>query len=87
MEKEHVYDRQNADKKRFFEEFQRDPVRHARILADRALHREMKRILDTNAPYSTPVGLREPRPEPVDEDTSPPEFMYRFRSVVAEESG
>ena len=32
-----VYELQNADTKRFFAEFQRDPVKHAKILADRTL--------------------------------------------------
>ena len=37
-----VYDLRNADTKRFFAEFQRDPEKHAKILADRALRREIK---------------------------------------------
>ena len=72
-----VYDLRNADAKRFFAEFQGDLEKHAKILADRALHREIKQILDTDRPYSAPAGLREPKPEPVDEEPlSPDEFMY-----------
>ena len=37
-----VYELRNADTKRFFAEFQRDPAKHAKILADRALRREIK---------------------------------------------
>ena len=37
-----VYDLRNADTKRFFAEFQRDPEKHGKILADCALHREIK---------------------------------------------
>jgi len=75
-DRERVYDLQNTDTKHFFDEFQRDPEKHAKILADRALHREIKWILDTDRPYSAPAGLREPKPEPVDEEPlSPHEFM------------
>ena len=70
-----------------FAEFQRDPEKHAKILADRALRREIKRILDTNRPYSAPAGLREPKPEPVDEEPlSPHEFMYRRKGIFDESS-
>ena len=41
-DKERVYKHQNADTKRFFAEFQRDPEKHAKILADRALRSEIK---------------------------------------------
>ena len=62
----------------FFAEFQRDPEKHTKILADRALRREIKQILDTDRPYSAPAGLREPKPDSVDEEPlSPHEFMYR----------
>ena len=67
-DRERVYDLRNADTKRFFAEFQRDPEKHAKILADRALHHKIKRILDTDRPYSAPAGLREPKLEPVDEE-------------------
>ena len=82
-----VYDLRNADTKRFFAEFQRDPEKHAKILADRALRREIKRILDTDRPYSAPAGLREPKPEPADEEPlSPHEFMYRHKGIFDESS-
>ena len=82
-----VYDLRNADRKRFFAEFQRDPEKHAKILADRALRREIKWILDTDRPYSAPVGLHEPKPEPVDEEPLPPhEFMYRHKGIFIESS-
>ena len=82
-----VFELRNADTKRFFAEFQRDPVKHAKILADRTLHREIKRILDTDRPCSAPAGLREPKPEPVDEEPlSPHEFMYRLKGIFDESS-
>ena len=82
-----VYDLRNADTKRFFAEFQRDPEKHAKILAGRALRREIKRILDTDRPYSAPAGLREPKPGPVDEEPLPPhEFMYRRKGIFVESS-
>ena len=34
-----IYELRNTDTERFFAEFQRDPVKHAKILADRALRR------------------------------------------------
>ena len=71
----------------FFVEFQRDPEKHVKILADRALRREIKRILDTSRPYSAPTGLLEPKPEPIEEEPSPPEFMYHLRSIIEEDSG
>ena len=71
----------------FFANFQRDPAKHARILANRRLRREIKRILDTDRPYSSPAGLREPKPEPVDEEPlAPHEFMYRRKGIFAESS-
>ena len=82
-----VYDLRNADAKRFFAEFQRDPEKHAKILADRALRREIKRILDIDRSYSASAGLREPKPEPVDEEPLPPhEFMYRRKGIFVESS-
>jgi len=83
----HVYELRNADTKRFFAEFQRDPEKHAKILADRALHRKIKQILDTDRPYSAPAGLRELKPEPADEEPlSPHEFMYRRKGIFDESS-
>ena len=76
-DRERVYDLWNADTKCFFAEFQRD----------RALRREIKWILDTDRPYSAPAGLREPKPEPVDEEPlSPHEFVYRFKGIFDERS-
>ena len=72
----------------FFAEFQRNPEKHAKILANRALRREIKRILNTDWPYSAPAGLLEPKPEPMDEEAlSPHEFMYRRRGIFDEGSG
>ena len=83
-----VYELWNTDTKRFFVEFQRDPEKHAKILADRALCREIKRILDTDRPYSAPVGLLEPKPEPVDEEPLLlHEFMYHRKGIFDESSG
>ena len=70
-DRERVYDLRNADTKHFFAEFQRDPEKHAKILADRALRHEIKRILDTDRPYNAPAGLHEPKLEPVDEEPLP----------------
>ena len=82
-----VYELRNADTKRFFAEFQCDPVKHAKILADSALHRKIRWILDTDRPYSAPAGLRELKPEPVDEEPlSPHEFMYRRKGIFDESS-
>ena len=82
-----VYELQNVDTKRFFAKFQRDPVKHAKTLADRALHHEIKWILDTDRLYSAPAGLRELKPEPIDEEPlSPHEFMYRRKGIFDESS-
>ena len=71
----------------FFAEFQRDPEKHTKILADCVLHREIKWILDTDRPYSAPAGLHEPKPEPVDEEPlSPNEFMYRRKGIFDKSS-
>ena len=71
----------------FFIEFQRDPEKQAKILADHVLRHEIKLILDTDRPYSAPVGLREPKPEPVDEEPlSPHEFMYCRKGIFVESS-
>ena len=82
-----VYELRNTDTKHFFAEFQRDPEKHAKILADRALRREIKQILDTDRPYSAPADLREPKPEPADEEPlSSHEFMYRRKGIFDESS-
>ena len=82
-----LYDLRNAATKRFFADFQRDPAKHAKILSNRRLRREIKRILDTDRPYSSPAGLREPKPEPVDEEPlSPHDFMYRRKGIFVESS-
>ena len=65
----------------FFAEFQRDPKKHAKILTDCALHREIKGVLDTDRPYSAPAGVLEPNLEPVDEELSPHVVMYSRRGV------
>ena len=41
-DRKRIYEYRNADTKCFFAEFQRDPEKHAKILADRALCREIK---------------------------------------------
>ena len=79
--KELVYDRRNAEAKCFFEDFQHDPEKHAKILSEHALHRKIKWILNTDAPYNAPVGLLEPKLEPAGEDMMPLGFMYRFRNM------
>ena len=82
-----LYDLRNTATKRFFANFQRDPAKHAKILANRRLRREIKRILDTDRPYNSPAGLREPKPEPVDDEPlAPHEFMYRSKGIFAESS-
>jgi hypothetical protein len=82
-----VYDLRNADAQRFFVEFQRDPEKHAKILADHALRHEIKRILDTDRLYSAPASLHEPKLEPVNEEPLPPhEFMYRRKGIFVESS-
>ena len=82
-----VYEVRNADTKRFFAEFQRDPEKHVKILANCTLRHEIKRILDTDRLYSAPAGLREPKPEPVNEEPLPPhELMYRCKGTFFESS-
>jgi len=82
-----VYELRNADTKHFFAEFQRDPEKHAKILSDHALHRDIKQILDTDRSYSAPTGLLKLKPEPVDEEPlSPHELMYRRKGIFDESS-
>ena len=40
-------------------------MKQAKILADRALRREIKHILEIDRPYELAVGLVEPKPESV----------------------
>jgi hypothetical protein len=72
--------------KRLFAEFQRDPEEHAKILSKRQLRREIKRLLDTDKPYNAPMGLLEPKPEPVEDMIAPHEFMYRRKGIFDEDS-
>ena len=72
--------------KHLFAEFQRDPEEHAKILSKRQLRHEIKRLLDIDKPYSAPMGLLEPKPEPVEEVMEPHEFMYRRKGIFDEES-
>ena len=76
---ERRYDRDNAESKKFWAEFSSDPEKQAKILADRALRRETKRISDTNRPYFPARGLLEPKPEPIDDVSDVSSFAYRFR--------
>lgn len=67
----------NAASKKFFAKFQRDPNRHAKILA-RALRCEIRRIQGhSRIPYSPPKGSWEPKAKPVDYECVPVEYMYR----------
>ena len=84
--RERVYDYQNADTKHFFAKFQRNFEEHAKVLSERQLRREIKRLLDIDKPYSAPMGLLEPKPEPVEEVMVPHEFMYRRKGIFDEES-
>ena len=75
---ERRYDRDNAESKKFWAEFSSDPKKQAKILADRTLRRETKRILDTDRPYTPARGLLEPKPEPVDKVSDAGSFAYRL---------
>ena len=76
LHRERAYNHRNAQPKQFFLEFQLDPEKHAKILADRALRHKIKQILNTDVPYKPAEGLLEPKPEPLDEAPSPSGFMY-----------
>jgi len=76
--REVICDECNVNTIHFFEEFQSDLERHARILADCALRRETRRILNADGPYSSAQGLRESKPKPVDEGLITSDFMYHF---------
>ena len=81
-----VYDYRNADTKRFFAEFQRNSEEHTKVPSERRLCRKIKRLLDTNRPYKAPMGLLEPKPEPVEDMVAPHEFMYRRQGIFDEGS-
>ena len=85
-EQKHIYEYRNTDTECFFAEFQRDPEKHAKILSERRLRREIKRLLDTDRPYNAPMGLLELKPEPVEEVMEPHEFMYHRKGIFDEES-
>jgi len=85
-EQKHIYEYRNTDTECFFAEFQRDPEKHAKILSERRLRREIKRLLDTDRPYKAPMGLLEPKPEPIEDMVAPHEFMYRRQGIFDEGS-
>ena len=85
-DRERVYDYRNADTKCFFAEFQRNSEEHAKVLSERRLRREIKRLLDTDRPYKAPMGVLEPKPEPVEDMVAPHEFMYRRQGIFDEGS-
>ena len=72
--------------KRLFAEFQHDPEEHAKILSERQLRREIKRLLDTDKPYNASMGHLEPKPEPVEDMIAPHEFMYHRKGIFDEDS-
>jgi hypothetical protein len=75
-------DMRSAMPQNFFAEFERHHAAHARILADRALRQEIPRIRNcSNIPYTLLEGLREPKPELVEYDCGPVEYMYRVRTL------
>ena len=82
---ERRYDRDNAESKKLWAEFLSDLGKQAKILADRTLRREMKRILDTERPYTPVRGLLEPKPEPVDEVSDAGCFAYRLGGDIMSE--
>ena len=42
LDRKHIYEYRNTDTKRFFAKFQRDPEKHAKVLAERRLRHEIK---------------------------------------------
>ena len=82
---ERRYDRDNANSKQFWAEFSRDPELQAKILADRSLHHETRRILDTECPYMPARGLLEPKPEPVDEASDVGCFAHSLQGDIMSE--
>ena len=75
--KEPVYNRGNAQSKLFFDNFMRDEEKHREVLRDHFIHREVRRMLNNNVPYSPPAGLLEPKVEPVEEFHGDYCFMYK----------
>ena len=75
--KERAYNRRNQQSKRFFDSFTRDAEKHRKILRDRFIRREVKRMLNNDVPYSPPTGLLEPKAEPVEEFHGDYCFMYK----------
>ena len=72
--------------KRLFAEFQRDPEKHAKILSECRLCPEIKCLLHTDKPYNAPMGLLEPKPEPVEDMNAPHEIMYHHKGIFDEDS-
>ena len=64
----------------------RNSEEHTKVLSERRLRREIKRLLDTDRPYKAPMGLLEPKPEPVEDMVAPHEFMYRRQGIFDEGS-
>lgn len=83
--RDRAYDLGNAKAKHFWAEFSRDKEKQAKILADRALQREIRCILNTDHPYAPAAGLLEPNSEPVDEVPNAGHISYRFRGNTMSE--
>ena len=75
--KERAYNRRNAQSKLFFDNFTRDEEKHREVLRDRFIRREVRCMLNNDVPYSPPVGLLEPKVEPVEEFNGDYCFMYK----------
>lgn len=75
----YLYKKHNAEVKAFFAEFESIPERHAKILADRSLRRKIRRVRNRSTmSYTLPVGLKEPKPEPVKYFGTDPGFASGF---------
>lgn len=72
------YQRRNIKSNEFWATFDKDPVGREKILAERRLRREIKRITNTSIPYQPPAGLLELKPEPVEDSLSVPMFEGAF---------
>ncbi|PVH38786.1 hypothetical protein PAHAL_5G352600 [Panicum hallii] len=70
------YEKCSTTAKVFLTEFKRDPARRPWILVDHALRREIRKSRIAPLPYTLPEGLKEPKPEPVETEAEPLEFMY-----------